>query len=509
MKVSCLSPGVVKRHSRIALVMLLALLTLIGAPQAQGQGSTDLLEGIPVVGTISPEAPATIYTLSGTPGALLIVQAVGISDGMQPELSLLSTTQQPLSEGKSDPFGLGNDARLTFVVKESGPHFVLVAGTPGSFVIRYSTIPQDVVTPLVAGAPVTEDFVSGSPGVYSFVADAVQASNLTVTSPSGLSLPFVVHVYTAEGQPVGALINQGISPAALLIPSGFNNYIVVVSALGDELSGPITITLTHGAATSAPLGILSATPISGGGSATQCLATGVRTDIAVNLRSGPDTSFPVAGSIPAGGAFTVIARDPTGAWYGGRLPSGQVAWVFSGVVSLTGPCQQLQVFATYAPSATYTATATGTPTLTLTPTATTTAATATPTVTATQQGAPPDTDLNDPLNIALDSSASVTEYVSYPDGDTDDRVQYEVTGMSTDPATSDGRAHLVIQATCSGTGTDQIRFYVGGLLYGCGQPIVDQEVTYETRYGLVVITAVGGEGTYVQWTLTGTATRIQ
>lgn len=498
-----------RRHS-LVMVVLVALLLVIGAAHANAQGGTELLEGIPVVGTISAEAPAAIYTLNAAQGVLLSVQVVGLSDGMGPELSLLSTTQQPLATSDYDPLGMGNDARLTYVVQEGGPHFVLVAGTPGSFVIRYSTIQPQAVTPLLPGVPATEEYVGGSPRAYSFTVDASQGVSLIVATPPGTSLPFAARVYDADGQPVGALFGDAQDTASLLIPPGFGNYTVVVSALGAEARGQIMVSVSIGIGGSTPLGP-TATPVSGGNTGTQCLATPQRTDIAVNLRGGPDTSFPVVGSIPAGGSFPIIARDPSGAWYGGRLPSGQVAWVFSGVVSLSGPCQQLQVFATYAPSATYTVTPTGTGTPTTTVTATTTSATATPTVTttATQQVAPPDTDLNDPLNIALGASVSVTEYVSYPDGDTTDQVQYEVTGMSTDPATSDGKARLVIQATCTGSGTDQVTFYVGGLTYGCGQTIVDQEVTYETRYGLVVINAIGGQGTYVQWTLTGTATRVQ
>jgi len=66
---------------------------------------------------------------------------------------------------------------------------------------------------------------------------------------------------------------------------------------------------------------------------------------------------------------------------------------------------------------------------------------------------------------------------------------------------------LVIQATCFGTGTEHVTFFTGGQTYSCGQTLVDREVTYDSRTGQVTITATGGEGTYVQWVLTGTATR--
>ena len=107
--------------------------------------------------------------------------------------------------------------------------------------------------------------------------------------------------------------------------------------------------------------------------------------------------------------------------------------------------------------------------------------------------------------IPLDDTASNLDYVSYPQGDTQDRVQWDITGMNPNVALTGGRARLVITATCYGTGTEYIEFFTGGQTYGCGDTVVDREVTYDTRTGMVTITAVGGQGTYVQWVLTGTA----
>ena len=79
--------------------------------------------------------------------------------------------------------------------------------------------------------------------------------------------------------------------------------------------------------------------------------------------------------------------------------------------------------------------------------------------------------------------------------------------MNPNSSLSGGRARLIIAVSCFGTGTQDIQFFTGGQTYNCGQTIVDQEVTYDSRTGQVTITAVGGQGTYVQWVLTGTATR--
>ncbi len=163
------------------------------------------------------------------------------------------------------------------------------------------------------------------------------------------------------------------------------------------------------------------------------------------------------------------------------------------------------------PTATYTPSFTPPPptaTYTYTPSYTPPPPSATYTPTAPVPTAPPDANFNSPLNIPLDSTASSTDFVSYPGGDTEDRVRWDITGMNQNPSLSGGRARLVITASCFGTGTQNIQFFTGGQIFSCGQTLVDREVTYDSRTGQVTITAVGGAATYVQWVLTGSATRL-
>lgn len=167
--------------------------------------------------------------------------------------------------------------------------------------------------------------------------------------------------------------------------------------------------------------------------------------------------------------------------------------------------------ATYTPSYTPTMAATATYTPSYTPTNTATATytpSYTPTTPPAAQVAPEDARFVAPLEIPLDNTASSLDFVSYPEGDTEDRIRWDISGMSQTATSSGGRARLVIAASCFGDGTQHITFFVGGNTYQCGQTIVDREVTYDSRTGSVIITATGGTGTYVQWVLTGTATHI-
>lgn len=159
------------------------------------------------------------------------------------------------------------------------------------------------------------------------------------------------------------------------------------------------------------------------------------------------------------------------------------------------------------PTPTPTATATFTPTFTPSYTPTFTPS-YTPTTPPAAQVAPEDPRFNNPLDIPLDQTISVLDFVSYPDGDTEDRVRYSVTGMNSNPSLPGGRARLVVAVSCFGTGTAEVQLFTGGQTYSCGQTVVDREVTADSDTGSIAITAVGGSGTYVQWVLTGTATRL-
>ncbi|MFQ3566444.1 MAG: SH3 domain-containing protein [Aggregatilineales bacterium] len=284
-----------------------------------------------------------------------------------------------------------------------------------------------------------------------------------------------------------------------------------------------------------------------------------------NIRSGPGTNFAIVGTLNPGQTISLTGTTVLG-WYRVERP-GLVGFMSASVINLSGNCANLplvgdQPLITLTPTSTPTSTVlapvetlevtppiailTNTPTptstppepvvteaitlpiITFTPTATATGQqvgpTATPTTTLTPTLvlptftatppipiAPPDANFNSPLNIPLDSTASSSDFVSYPEGDREDRGNYDITGMNQNPSLSGGRARLIITASCFGTGTQHIQFSTGGQTFSCGQTIVDREVTYDSRTGSIVITAISsqpGGSTYVQWVLTGSATRV-
>ncbi len=538
-------------------LLLIGLLILVSGVPVFAQGNLNY--GDNVVGTISATSPLVFYTFSGTTGDLVTIQVIGITPGLDPAASLNSPTQQQLANNDNDPTSAGStDARITYTLPQTGIYTVLVSsvtGANGDFLIRLSG-QQPAPATALADAPLDVAVIAGQqPQVFSFEGDPANPLTLTVSS-STEGFRFRVVVRDPNGETVALL--TGSTLVGLNLPAGSGTYTVEISPLDPNTGGQITVSV--GATAAAPAQAVqppvateeaSAPPDQDTTGGTVC-EVGAQGSTAVNVRSGPGTDFDAIAQIVPGSRLEVTGYYTT--WYQVAVPGIGPGWVRQDVVVQFGPCDvvpavdapdniappvQTEEAAPDGPveaTPTYTSTApadqqqTG-PTATYTPTATTAqqqnqpTATYTPTTaqevvqpTATYTPsytptvpvptAPPDANFNSPLNIPLDSTASVTDFVSYPGGDREDRVRWDISGMNPTSSLSGGRARLILVVSCFGTGTQNITFFTGGQTYSCGQTIVDREVTADSRTGQVTITAVGGENTYVQWVLTGTATRV-
>ncbi|MCA9912346.1 MAG: SH3 domain-containing protein, partial [Anaerolineae bacterium] len=328
------------------------------------------------------------------------------------------------------------------------------------------------------------------------------------------------------------------------IPAGDASYTLEVFAVDPAAGGEIIVSLSPlGAAPEADTA--TSTPIPTESAADVCQVTSPGNNI--NVRSGPGTNYNVIASLAFGESFPVLGEN--NGWYAIQLPDGSTGWVAMSVVQTTGDCSNVgfyeftgetapppqtteeadqggqtgQATATYTPSYTPTtgsqppqqATATSVPqqpTATYTSTSVPAQPTATytpsytPTTPPAAQVAP--SDSNYAFVMELDTTSSLTDFVSYPDGDTEDRVSYRVTGLNPNVAFSGGRAQLTISISCFGNNTEQIEVFADGRTYGCGDTVVDRIVNADSNSGGVRVTAIGGDGTYVQWVLTGTVTRL-
>ena len=530
---------------------ILCIILLLSSVQVMAQ---ELIQyGGATVSSLAATSPIAIFTFQGTEGDQVTVQAIGITPGL--DLSIIVQSGADIvAIADNDPFTSGStDARADLLLPSTNVYLILIAsptGQVGDFLLKLNGQPLAQKT-IITGIPAEVPIVAGQSSYYSFSgsADGPTVLDLSTVSPN---LQFLAVVRDNAGQIVGT--SSGTS--AIVSVSGLGPYEIELSGVAGTMEGIVNVDLadtstepdeqpdqpvateevtTEQPTSQPPPPVVTeeVAPDTGGA----CVVSSGGT---VNIRTGPTTNDPVIAQMQPGQTYTVIGIFND--WYQINVAGIGTGYVFSNVVNTSGDCSGIpnvspnndaptqppppptattdpnnnvvQATPTYTPT---TAQQQQQPTATYTPSYTPTTAQQQPTATYTPsytpttppaQIAPEDARFNNPLNIALDSTASVLDFVSYPGGDREDRVRWDITGMNQNASISGGRARLVISVSCFGEGTDQIQFFTGGQTYSCGQTIVDTEVTFNSKTGSVVITAVGGSNTYVQWVLTGTATRV-
>jgi hypothetical protein len=121
-------------------------------------------------------------------------------------------------------------------------------------------------------------------------------------------------------------------------------------------------------------------------------------------------------------------------------------------------------------------------------------ATHTPTE-VTAQTAPPDDAYFVDINIK-GGQATHSDAVSYPNGDTEDEVFWNISGF--DSVTQSGDLQIII--SCDGEGLSNVVFTMANATYSCGD-VVDRFVTDDSDSGLIRVTATGGSDIYVTYTI--------
>lgn len=531
--------------------LFLLLLLIVVVPATAAQGVAVLTYGSSAAGTLSSEAPLNLYTFSGNTGDLVTARVFGLEPGMAPTASLLGPNQQVLAGSALEQLTSGNSVVLSRILPSAGVYTLLVGGSPGGYLVSLSGSAVTAPTPLAlpANTPVTLS-ADGSSQVFSIGNSSPNAIAIAVAN-SAVQGAFSLAVYNAAGQSL-AHFDGAVSDICVSIPGGSGN---LTAALAGANGGqPLGVTLSVVDGGCAGLTVTQSSPpqpaqptqvpppattpeVSNPQAACTASSGG-----AVNVRSGPGTEYGVLTTLQAGVQAAVVGQSGTG-WVVIQI-NGVQGFVSQTVVGIFGSCAGLPIIAApNQPPAAATATPlqqqaptvtppqqqapTATlqqqqqlPTATLTngqgvqPTATTqqqspptVTATASYTPTATQAAVVAPADSNYAMQVPLDQTLSVTDFVSFPGGDTEDVVGYGVTGLNNSVALPGGQANLTLSFSCFGTGTQFISFIVDGQTRSCGQSY-NRTVNADSNTGAVRVRATGGEGTYVQWVVTGSAPRI-
>lgn len=511
------------RHILKLVLLILCMTVVVSGVSAQAIGV--LSSGTAQFGSLSAQSPIGLFTFQGNQGDLAQIGLIGLQPGMNLSASLQSPSQQGVGTSQPDP-GVGADAQINALLPATGTYSILVGGNAGDFIISLNLVPTTNAGVLFPGAPQAVSFTGNQGSIASFSGAAGTPVALTLdAAPNTL---YTATIFNPLGQIAGTA--RAIPQACFLLNAADGLFTLVVTGLNADAVGSVNANV--GSSCGGPIPQIQqpqiqppvvteqVAPPAGQGAGqpapTVCTAT---SGGAVNIRNGAGTEFGIIGQLQAGTGVPVIGITSNG-WLQVQSTFG-VGFVSQTVVSLSGPCGSLPLVQSPAPPA-------GQPQPTVAPpAATATVAGPTATFTATQPGAPTATptqplaptntatvaaptappDSNYALTVPLDSTVSITDFVSYPGGDVEDVVSYDTSGLNPNSALPGGIATMTFSFSCFGTGTQFINFRVDGNDRPCGGTYTRNAVNADSDTGAVRIQATGGANTYVQWVVTVTLTR--
>ena len=512
---------------KVSLILCLLMILGMGAV-AQAQAGV-LTYGDTVTGRVDSASPQVLYSFNGNADDIITAYAIGWGPGFQPTLLLLGPTGQLAFSNRDALNPLGADARITVRLPAAGSYSLIVGSTEPVESIYTVSLQAQPVEELFPLTDVLELILTpeGLEQVYGITANPASPIELIIenTTPG---VAFNASLTGVDGSLLGA-ISAALPGASFVLPAAEGQYILRVS--GQDVSATASLVVRLGAA-SASTGSSSSTGSSAPDplsteevSAPQNLPAGVcvalsRSGGAVNVRQGPGTDSNIVASLPGNDFMTITGVNND--WYFGNY-RGTDGWVSAGVVRTEGPCTNLTVIdvqqqpqtqpsvtpAGQLPGPTTTPSTTPTQdnnqgsqvTPTLAPPTMTPTATATPT--SSVQIAPPDADS---LAWAVDRDAGgqFSDAVSFPDGDTTDRIRMTVNNLSNNPPNAFREFNVVM--ICNGTNTGNLRWGTGGpnsLGLSCGASIrvVHTNDSNQTFFNVAI---TGGDPSYVSYTLVAT-----
>ncbi len=252
---------------RIRLVFSFLLLLLLVAGIANAQGGGTIGYGSVLFGRVTAEVPQVIYSFNGTVGDLVVVKVSGYSGGLDPRVTLLGSTMQPLVANDDAAFGNGSESYLSAFLPATGPYSLLVEsanGQMGDFMIELKGRGPVESDQLEMGVPVRVEIPQNpQPQYYTFEADPYCPTTLTiydVSSGQPATFPFVVKVRDEDGVEVGMIRGGRVLENRLTVaPDGDPNpgtemYEVEVDSADPALQGSLLLVITCAAQVPACLG---------------------------------------------------------------------------------------------------------------------------------------------------------------------------------------------------------------------------------------------------------------
>jgi hypothetical protein len=357
-----------KLSIRVGVLVVLALVLSVAVfGGASAQEVFPVNYGVVVVGTLPSEGATAAYSFNGNLGDLVTIRVIGVTQGMDPNITLLGPAQETILMRDNDLLSPANASMATVIYRlfSTGTYTVVVGGTPGDFIMTIEAQPTavPVILNLDVPVPLTIPF-DVAPAVFAFNTDPTLPTTIHVDAEP-FNLNSTIEVRDGSGQLV-ALLQGDLDNACVSAAPGDELFTVTVLAEPDA-TGTLTMTMSHGPCQLGPAPapetiVIPAPqfipiPIEG-----VCAASSINN---VNVRSGPGLQFPVIALWLARNPIQVIGRSADGFWWAVQSP-WFVGWMAASVVVVTGPCDTVPVIEFSAPPPAATATP-GLPAATPTP----------------------------------------------------------------------------------------------------------------------------------------------
>ena len=247
----------VRRRFRFYLPLLMLVITaLAGATYTpvhvtQAQGGGALGYGSNAYGTLSAEMPLAVYSFNGSAGDLVHIYASNWTGSLEPQIDLLTPSQQLLASTSDHPFAVqAQDAELSVFLPETGAYTLSVSGangTTGEFVLQLMGRAAVPSTPLAFGQalPVTIPQDAGAQ-YFTFEAEDCPTTLVIQNDAPGqpFTFPFVAKVRNEKGTEIAQLRGGDALEDWVTVAPLSGQYEVEVLADDPTLTGSITLLVT-------------------------------------------------------------------------------------------------------------------------------------------------------------------------------------------------------------------------------------------------------------------------
>ncbi len=235
----------------VCLVPFMLSMPVAASPRLEAQAAGTITYGSSVTSNLSAVAPSQVYAFNGNAGDLVRIKAFSTSGNLDPQLTLVDATQQPLITVDDDAFSLNPlDATISTFLPTSGIYGIVITAvdnTEGAFALVLQGRAPVQSSQLLMDQPITVTIpLTPNRQYFSFEASAcpvtLTATNLTAGYP--YSYPYVVKLRDQTGHVLDELRGGRQLEDRTTVTPNSGRYEVEVTADAPITEGQLILTIT-------------------------------------------------------------------------------------------------------------------------------------------------------------------------------------------------------------------------------------------------------------------------